>query len=171
VAGGSPWCSSSCSGWTVYGTEVCATIAPEYRDPRRDVSKALMASAALTLVVAVLVPIGLGGTEGDAAIAADPNAALVTVFHDVLGSGASVVTVVLAATMLTIVNVSSANSARALYGIADDAMGPTQLAHLNRMDNPAGRSSQGSSSTPSCSCSWAACSGSSSRPTSARSSP
>ena len=60
-------------GWTVYGTEVCATIAPEYRDPKRDVSKALMASAALTLVVAVLVPIGLGGTEGDAAIAADPN--------------------------------------------------------------------------------------------------
>jgi len=43
-------------GWTVDGTEVCATIAPEYRDPQRDVSKALMASAGLTLVVAVLVP-------------------------------------------------------------------------------------------------------------------
>jgi amino acid transporter len=123
-------------GWTVYGTEVCATIAPEYRDPKRDVSKALMASAALTLVVAVLVPIGLGGTVGDAAIAADPDAALVAAFHDVIGSGASVVTLVLAATMLMILNVSGANAARALYGIADDGMGPTQLAHLNRHGQP-----------------------------------
>jgi amino acid transporter len=123
-------------GWTVYGTEVCATIAPEYRDPKRDVSKALTASAALTLVVAVLVPVGLGGTVGDAAIAADPNAALVAAFHEVVGAGASVVTIVLAATMLMILNVSSANSARALYGIADDGMGPTQLAHLNKHGQP-----------------------------------
>jgi amino acid transporter len=123
-------------GWTVYGTEVCATIAPEYRDAKRDVSKALMASAALTLVVAVLVPIGLGGTIGDAAIAGDPFGAYVAVFHEVLGSGASVVTLILAATMLMIVNVSSANSARALFGIADDGMGPTQLAHLNKHGQP-----------------------------------
>jgi amino acid transporter len=123
-------------GWTVYGTEVCATIAPEYRDPKRDVRKALMASAALTLVVAVLVPIGLGGTVDDAAIAADPNSALVAAFHEVVGAGASVVTLVLAATMLMILNVSSANSARALYGIADDGMGPTQLAHLNKHGQP-----------------------------------
>jgi amino acid transporter len=73
-------------GWTVYGTEVCATVAPEYRDPKRDVSKALMASAALTLVVAELVPIGLGGTVGDTTIAADPRGALVAAFHEVLGS-------------------------------------------------------------------------------------
>jgi amino acid transporter len=123
-------------GWTVYGTEVCATIAPEYRDPQRDVSKALMASAALTLVVAVLVPIGLGGTIGDAAIAADPSAALVGVFHEVLGSGSSVVTLVLAASMLMILNVASANSARALFGIADDGMAPIQLAHLNKHGQP-----------------------------------
>ena len=124
------------AGWTVYGTEVCATIAPEYRDPKRDVSRALMASAALTLVVAVLVPIGLGGTIGDAAIATDPSAALVGAFHEVLGSGSSVVTLVLAATMLMVLNVSSANSARALFGIADDGMGPTQLAHLNKHGQP-----------------------------------
>jgi amino acid transporter len=123
-------------GWTVYGTEVCATIAPEYRDPKRGVSKALMASAVLTLVVAVLVPIGLGGTIGDAAIAADPSAALVAAFHEVLGSGSALVTLVLAATMLMILNVSSANSARALFGIADDGMGPTQLAHLNNHGQP-----------------------------------
>lgn len=123
-------------GWTVYGTEVCATIAPEYRDPKHDVSRALMASAALTLVVAVLVPIGLGGTIGDAAIAADPSAALVSDFHEVLDSGASVVTLLLAATMLMVLNVSSANSARALFGIADDGMGPTQLAHLNKHGQP-----------------------------------
>lgn len=123
-------------GWTVYGTEVCATIAPEYRDPKRDVGKALMASAALTLAVAVLIPIGLGGTVGDAAIAADPYGAYVGAFHEVLGSGSVVVTLVLAATMLLILNVASANAARALYGIADDGMGPTQLAHLNKHGQP-----------------------------------
>jgi amino acid transporter len=123
-------------GWTVYGTEVCATIAPEYRNPKRDVNKALMAAAGLTLVVAVVVPIGLGGTLGDRAITADPDGAYVAVFQEILGAGAPVVTLVLAATMLMILNVASANAARALFGIADDGMGPTQLAHLNKHGQP-----------------------------------
>jgi amino acid transporter len=88
------------------------------------------------LVVAVLLPLGLGGTVGDASIVADPDAAIVSVFQDVLGAGAPVVTLVLAASMLMIVNVASANSARALFGIAEDGMGPTQLAHLNRHGQP-----------------------------------
>lgn len=124
------------SGWTVYATEVCATIAPEYKNPKKDVGKALMSSAALTLVVCIVVPLGLGGTLGDALIATDPNAAYATAFEKVLGPFAWVITLVLAATMLMILNVASANSARALYGIADDGMAPRQLAHLNKHGQP-----------------------------------
>lgn len=124
-------------GWTAYGTEICASLAPEYKDERRDVSKALTASALLTLVVAVLVPIGLGGTVGDVAIASDPAGAYVAVFDKVLGAASVVVTLLLAGSMLMILNVASADAGRALYGIAEDGMGPRQLAVLNHRGQPA----------------------------------
>lgn len=124
-------------GWTVYGTEICASIAPEYKDEKRDANRALIFSALLTLVVAILVPIGLGGTVTDAAIAADPAAAYTTAFDEVLGAASVVVTLILAASMLMILNVASADAGRALYGIARDGMGPRQLAVLNRRHQPA----------------------------------
>lgn len=124
-------------GWTVYGTEICASIAPEYKDEKRDVNRALIGSALLTLVVAVLVPIGLGGTIGDGAIAEDPASAYVAAFHEVLGGFSVFVTLVLAASMLMILNVASADAGRALFGIARDGMGPRQLAVLNRRRQPA----------------------------------
>ncbi len=37
-------------GWTAYGTEICATFAPEYRDAKRDTSMALRTAAMFTLL-------------------------------------------------------------------------------------------------------------------------
>jgi len=47
-----------------YGFEACAKVAPEYRDTATDTPKALRASAAFSVVVYALLPLGLGGHAG-----------------------------------------------------------------------------------------------------------
>ena len=124
-------------GWTAYATELCATFAPEYRDQPRDTSLALRTAGAFTLGLAVLIPLGLGGTVGDAAIAENPGETYAVAFESVVGaSGAAVVTLVLAASFLMIMNSATADAGRALYGIAKDDMTIRQLKHLNRHDSP-----------------------------------
>ena len=57
--------------WSSYGIEVVATFAPEYEDTERDTAKALRAAALFSALVYVLLPLGVGGTLGTAAIAED----------------------------------------------------------------------------------------------------
>src|SRR3954453_14484156 len=57
--------------WSSYGIEIVASFAPEYHDTERDTAKALRAAALFSGLVYVLLPLGLGGTLGTDAIAAD----------------------------------------------------------------------------------------------------
>ena len=61
-------------GWSSYGFEACATVAPEYRDTARDTPKALRASATFSVLVYALLPLGLGGTLSTSQVANDPTA-------------------------------------------------------------------------------------------------
>ena len=58
-------------GWSAYGFETVAAFAPEYHNPEFDTPRALRASAAFSVVVYALLPLGVGGTLGTAAIADD----------------------------------------------------------------------------------------------------
>ena len=72
-------------GWSAYGFEAVAAFAPEYHDPEYDTPRALRASAAFSVVVYALLPLGVGGTLGTAAIAEDATAiAFYTDAFDVL---------------------------------------------------------------------------------------
>ncbi len=64
-------CGSYFMCWSSYGIEVVATFAPEYQDTERDTAKGLRAAALFSAVVYVLLPLGVGGTLGTAAIAED----------------------------------------------------------------------------------------------------
>ena len=123
-------------GWTAYATEICATFAPEYQHQRRDTMKALKAAGAFTLLAAVLMPIGLGGTLGDAAIAADPGAIYASAFEQIIGPAAGVVTIVICLGILLVMNSCTAGAGRALYGIARDDLTIKQLYHLNAKGIP-----------------------------------
>lgn len=123
-------------GWTAYATEICATFAPEYEDQQRDTTKALKAAGAFTLFAAVLLPLGLGGTVGDAAIAKDPGAVYAEAFREVIGPAAGLVTIIICAAILLIMNSATADAGRALYGIARDDMTIKQLNHLNAKGIP-----------------------------------
>ena len=56
-------------GWSAYGFETVAAFAPEYHNPEWDTPRALRASAAFSVVVYALLPLGVGGTLGTEAIA------------------------------------------------------------------------------------------------------
>lgn len=123
--------------WSAYGTEGVATFGPEYKDRKRDLRKALLTSCVFTLIVAVLMPLGLGGTVGDAAIAADPGGVFATAFAAIVGPVAPLVTVLIALSLCLVMNSVTATAGRSLHGMAVDGLSVKQLDNLNARAVPA----------------------------------
>ena len=127
-------------GWSAYGFETVAAFAPEYHDTETDTPRALRASAAFSVVVYALLPLGVGGTMGTEAVAADATGiAFYTQAFDILvGSGlANVMIVCLVAGLLLSMNTATMDGSRALFGISRDGMTIKQLGVLNRNNVPA----------------------------------
>jgi len=121
--------------WSAYGIEVCATFAPEYHNTKRDTSMALRSSAAFSLAVYVLLPLGLGGVVGTAG---DAGAYYVTAFKAIVGDTVGGLAIIsLLASLILSMNSATADGGRALYGIARDDMTIKWLYHLNRFHVPA----------------------------------
>ncbi|RYF57121.1 MAG: APC family permease [Comamonadaceae bacterium] len=124
-------------GWTVYGTEIAATFTPEYRDPRHDVPKALTAAGLSSLAIFILMPLVAAGTVGEAEIASNPLGFNVVLFDALFGSAGSLAIVVLCLAMLNLMSVATADSGRALFGMARSGLTIRQLGILNRAHVPA----------------------------------
>ena len=126
--------------WSSYGIEVVATFAPEYHDTQRDTRLALRSAALFSGVVYVLLPLGLGGTLGTEAVAADATfIAFYTQAFDVLVGnflGGVMIFCVVAGLVLSM-NTATMDGSRALYGIAKDGMTIRQFGGLNRYRVPA----------------------------------
>ena len=111
--------------WSAYGFETVAAFAPEYHDPELDTPRALRASAAFSVVVYALLPLGVGGTLGTAAIAdgRDAIAFYKDAFDVLVGNTLGQVMIVcLIAGLLLSMNTATMDGSRALYGIAQDGM-------------------------------------------------
>ena len=127
-------------GWSAYGFEAAATVAPEYRDTATDTPKALRASAGFSVLVYALLPLGIGGTLGTKAISDD---ATFIVFYktalDAIGGpvvGGALVVCMCAGIVLTM-STATLDGSRALYGIAQDGMTIKWFYHLNKYNVPA----------------------------------
>ena len=124
--------------WSIYAAEICATFAPEYHDTRRDTTIALRSAGVFTLVVALLFPLGVGGTTGVPPASQLEGQFYVPALEKLVGSGlAGVVLVLLIGSLFLSMISSTADGSRALYGIARDDMTVKQLYHLNRFHVPA----------------------------------
>jgi amino acid transporter len=126
-------------GWSAYGFEAVAAFAPEYHNPETDTPKALRASAAFSVVVYALLPLGVGGTLGTAAIAEDTTAiAFYTdAFNAIVGTTLGHVLIgCLIAGLLLSMNTATMDGSRALYGISHDGMTTKWLGRLNRFSVP-----------------------------------
>jgi amino acid transporter len=127
-------------GWSSYGFESVAAFAPEYHDTERDTPKALRASAAFSVVVYALLPLGLGGTLGTKTVADDDTfiAFYKTAFDTIVGSGLGTVMVLfLIAGLILSMNTATMDGSRALFGISRDGMTIRELGVLNRFNVPA----------------------------------
>lgn len=123
--------------WSAYGTEVAAIFTPEYKNPRTDTPKALYLAAGVTLLGSTLAPIGIGGTLGDDAIAADPAGIYSAAFAEIVGPASWLVSILLAVSFLLVMNGATADSGRALYGLAHIGMTVKQIDKLNKNHEPA----------------------------------
>ena len=126
--------------WSSYGIEVVATFTPEYEDTERDTAKALRAAALFSAVVYVLLPLGVGGTLGTAAIAEDATliAFYTQAFDAIVGSGlANVMIACVVGGLVLSMNTATMDGSRALYGISKDGMTIRWFGGLNSHHVPA----------------------------------
>src|SRR5262245_18006442 len=127
-------------GWSSYGFETVAAFAPEYHSPETDTPRALRASAAFSVLVYALLPLGLGGTLGTDAVAADATLiSFYTQAFDIIVGNAlgNVMIFCLVAGLILSMNTATMVGSRALYGISQDGMTITGLGVLNRNNVPA----------------------------------
>jgi amino acid transporter len=127
-------------GWSAYGFEAVAAFAPEYHSPETDTPRALRASAAFSVLVYALLPLGLGGTLGTAAVADDPTfiAFYTQAFDAIVGDAlGNVMIFCLVAGLILSMNTATMDGSRALFGIARDGMTVKQLGVLNKHNVPA----------------------------------
>lgn len=122
--------------WSAYGTEVCAIFTPEYENPKTDTPKSLRLAGLVTLAGATLAPLGIAGTVGDANIATDPGGMYTAAFAEIIGPASWLISIMLASAFLLVMNGATADSGRALYGIAKAGMSVRQLDRLNRNHEP-----------------------------------
>lgn len=124
------------TSWVTYGTEICASFAPEYKDTTRDTSKALLSSSAFMLALFTFVPMGVVGTIGEEAVQTNPVGYIGSSFEALLGGGAWVGVLIVAANMFIAMMSGTADGARALYGLAQEGMTLKQLDYLNKHGVP-----------------------------------
>ena len=126
--------------WSAYGIEVVATFTPEFHDTERDSAKALRASALFCGVVYILLPLGLGGTLGTAAVAKDGTfiAFYKNAFDAIVGNSlAHVMIACIVGGLVLSMNTATMDGSRALYGISRDGMTTRWLGVLNKSHVPA----------------------------------
>src|SRR5215216_3269220 len=127
-------------GWSSYGFETVAAFAPEYHSAETDTPRALRASAAFSVLVYALLPLGLGGTLGTNVVGNDATAIAFykTAFDELVGNALGHVLIgCLIAGLLLSMNTATMDGSRALYGISHDGMTTKWLGRLNRFRVPA----------------------------------
>jgi amino acid transporter len=126
-------------GWSSYGFESVAAFAPEYRNTRTDTPRALYASAAFSVVIYALLPLGLGGTLSTQQVASDPTAiafyatALDSIAGHTIGN---ILVLCLVGGIVLTMETATMDGSRALRGIALDGMTIKWLGALNRHNVP-----------------------------------
>lgn len=123
--------------WSAYGTEACATFAPEYKTIR-DTHMALRSAATFMLLVCLLLPLGLGGVTGAVPAATAEGQFYTQAMSTLVGHGAaSFFTICIIASLLLSMTSSTADAGRALYGISRAGMTIKGFGVLNRFHVPA----------------------------------
>jgi amino acid transporter len=124
-------------GWSAYAVESAAAFTPEYRNPSRDVPKALRRAGLIQIVLFAIIPLSLVGTVGQATIVKAPYVAFVPVLQTLFGGlGTTLVLIMLISALILSALISTADGGRALYQLARDGLTIKWLSHLNSKQVP-----------------------------------
>lgn len=124
------------TAWTTYGTEICATFAPEYEDTTNDTRKALRYTSLISIAIFFVIPLVMAGSVGEPAIAEDPVGAFALAFTQAMGGFSSIGTGILVFSMFFGIVSTTADGGRALYGLAREGLTLRQFDHINAWGAP-----------------------------------
>lgn len=125
-------------GWSAYGTESAATLAPEYRDTVRDTPRALRGSALISMVFYVMMPLAAVGVLGMSQIQKSPYTAFAPMLDTILGPAAGgVVIITVLASLVLSANLATIGGSRTLYQAARDKHIMTIFGYVNKRGIPA----------------------------------
>jgi amino acid transporter len=130
------------AGWSTYGFETAVCYTREFKDPKRDTFKAILAAGLLCVVIFTLVPLAFQASLGLDALL-DPkiyDGSGVALALARIVNGGVVVTNIFVATLilslLLIVMTSMMGSSRTLYQASVDGWFPRYLSRVNRHGAP-----------------------------------
>ncbi len=130
------------AGWSTYGFETAVCYTREFKDPKRDTSRAILAAGLLCIVIFALVPLAFQASLGLDALL-DPriyDGSGVALALARIVNGGVIVTNIFVATLilalLLIVMTSMMGSSRTLYQASVDGWFPRYLSRVNRHGAP-----------------------------------
>ncbi|AOT02964.1 APC family permease [Arthrobacter sp. U41] len=123
--------------WSACGWETAAIYGPEYKNPSKDVPKALLACGIICLILYVLVQTSVIGVLGVEGVQAEHVSPLIPVAQAVFGEAGSVVTIImLIAAMVLIIQTAYLGSSRAMHSMSMEGNLPKVFGKTNRHGTP-----------------------------------
>ncbi|WP_026556534.1 APC family permease [Arthrobacter sp. 35W] len=123
--------------WSACAWETAAIYGPEYKNPSKDVPKALLACGIICFLLYALLQaavIGVLGVEGVQAQAVSP---LIPVAQAVFGQAGSIITIImLIAAMVLIIQTAYLGASRAMHSMATEGNLPRVFGKTNRQGTP-----------------------------------
>lgn len=123
--------------WSGCAWETAAVYGPEYKEPGKDVPKALFGCGLICLILYFFVSATVFGSLGWEGIKAAEYATLVPIAQEVFGSlGGSIALVLLMAAMVLIIQTGFLGSSRTLYYMSEEGNLPGFLKKVNKHGMP-----------------------------------
>lgn len=123
--------------WSACAWETAAIYGPEYRNPGKDIPRALFVCGAICMLSYVVVQTTVIGTIGIDGIARDPTDPMLPVAHAALGDlGGTAAIVMLIAAMVLIIQTAYLGASRALHSMAMEGNLPPVFGYTNAHGTP-----------------------------------
>lgn len=123
--------------WSACGWETAAIYGPEYKNPSKDVPKALLAVGIICFLSYVLVQTAVIGVLGVDGVVAEPLSPLIPVAQAIFGESGSMLTIImLIVAMILIIQTAFLGSSRALHSMAAEGNLPKLFGKTNRHGTP-----------------------------------
>jgi amino acid transporter len=123
--------------WSACAWETAAVYGPEYKNPSRDIPKALFACGIICFFSFVLVQTAVIGVLGVEGVLAEPVSPLIPVAQAAFGQAGSMITIImLIAAMILIIQTAYLGSSRALHSMSTEGNLPRVFGKTNRHGTP-----------------------------------